>query len=356
MNTDTRTRVPEIAVLQAGRAFAALAVVVHHATLSAKDFGGGMPPWLERILDAGYFGVDFFFVLSGFIIFYTNRGRTEQPGWSRRYLETRALRIYLPYLPVGIAVGLAYSFLPALSRSERSWDWLSSLTLLPTSGDTALSVAWTLRSELVFYAVFWLAFAIKRPLGLLGGWFLVVAAAAVFRWPLAGGMGYGFSILNLEFLFGIILAHVVAVDDRRLPSSVALLLSAACFGANVPLGPAAGGHSALVGLGFAFLLLVLIRGEQRGLLKIPAWLLLLGNASYAIYLVHSPLISIAGRVCQARAELSSWYVIVGVSLVASTAAGLAYHLGFELPALGRVRAWLGVHRGVRAASPTNQSA
>lgn len=46
---------------------AALAVVVHHANLAADGFGG----WSFAPLNYGYLGVDFFFVLSGFIIAYS---------------------------------------------------------------------------------------------------------------------------------------------------------------------------------------------------------------------------------------------------------------------------------------------
>jgi peptidoglycan/LPS O-acetylase OafA/YrhL len=95
-----------ISVLQAGRGIAALAVVLHHAGASTVDFVGPMPTFLRLVIERGLLGVDFFFVLSGFIIYHTNMNKTPGLSWSWRYLESRLIRIFVPYLPVGIAVAL----------------------------------------------------------------------------------------------------------------------------------------------------------------------------------------------------------------------------------------------------------
>lgn len=57
--------------LQAGRFFAAMAVVLHHASVSVTAFVDQVPSRFEAIAEYGYLGVDFFFVLSGFIIHFT---------------------------------------------------------------------------------------------------------------------------------------------------------------------------------------------------------------------------------------------------------------------------------------------
>ncbi|WP_204279062.1 hypothetical protein, partial [Klebsiella aerogenes] len=57
-------RRPVLTVLQAGRAAAALAIVVYHSAIATRDFAGAIPESVFRILECGTFGVDFFFVLS----------------------------------------------------------------------------------------------------------------------------------------------------------------------------------------------------------------------------------------------------------------------------------------------------
>ena len=88
--------------LEAMRGLAALWVVLHHAGLSVDHFVGstGSQPWIDR----GVLGVDFFFVLSGFIIAFASQRLAERGGGVKEYLTARLIRIYVPYLPIGIAM------------------------------------------------------------------------------------------------------------------------------------------------------------------------------------------------------------------------------------------------------------
>lgn len=60
----------------------------------------------------------------------------------------------LPYLPVGIVLAFAYTLFSSLSEGDRSWGLVSTLTLIPTELPPALSVAWTLQHELIFYLIY----------------------------------------------------------------------------------------------------------------------------------------------------------------------------------------------------------
>ena len=79
-------------VLQAYRAFAALGVVLHHINgkLSAPHYFGTQVP---DFFSWGQIGVDFFFVLSGFIIAMCTQRARSAP----EFLMNRALRIYPPF-------------------------------------------------------------------------------------------------------------------------------------------------------------------------------------------------------------------------------------------------------------------
>lgn len=305
-----------INVLQAGRAIAALAVVVHHSAIAARDFAGPFPGL--QLLRTGQLGVDFFFVLSGFIIYHST---VEKHRGAVDYSWSRIRRLYLPYWPVGIGTALVYLLLPGLSRIDHRWDWLATLTLSPT-GPTALGVAWTLQQEAFFYLLFGLLFFTRTLwLGLII-WALAILAFPDSSIPLA--------VINFEFLMGI----GAAVLYRRgighwllLPVAVALVVVWALRGAFE-------GHSPLIGLACACAVLQLSLMEKRGLFRVPALLVFLGDASYALYLVHAWTISVVARIVP-----QLWPVILVAGVAASLPAGIAYYLYFERPILRAARKW-----------------
>ena len=330
-----------IATLQAGRALAALAVVLLHAASSTATFIAAPPAPVAAVAGFGYLGVDFFFVLSGFIIYYTSAGRARRPGWRRGFAASRLIRIFVPYLPVGVGIALLYTFVPGVGLRDQNWGWLSSLTLLPTGQPPALTVAWTLQHELVFYALAVLFFACTRPVVLAAAW-----AAAIAGWWLAFGPLDGLPTqsvaavllhpINLEFLFGMGAAW--AVLHRRFDRPLLLCLPGFAFiilffayGATKPL-------SVIFGLGVAFFLPVLVRLERAGRIAVPGWLLLLGDASYALYLVHNPLISVSSRLVAAVAP--NWLAGMALGMAASVAGSLIFYLVYEKPARRWVRARL----------------
>jgi len=293
-----------IDVLQAGRAVAALAVVVHHAAASTETFTKGIPSGLQWLASYGYLGVDFFFVLSGFIIYHT---RGNDLG---RYARSRLARIFAPYLPVGVGIALAYTLFPHLSAGTRQWSWLATLTLLPV-GRPALIVAWTLQYELAFYFVFGLFF--RRPIrGMIG--FAVLAAI--------GSLWSRELLLVPEFLFGVLAAVAVERGWGKLP----LLFACAVFATYCVVG-----ERILFGLTMAFLVVGLVRAESSGRLRTPQLLSFLGAASYSIYLVHNPLCALAARL------FDSWLLAFVSALLVGTIGGVAYHLLIEVPLLRLLR-------------------
>jgi exopolysaccharide production protein ExoZ len=308
--------------LQAGRAIAAIAVVAHHSCIAIADFIGGMPAVLQRILNYGYLGVDFFFVLSGFIIYYSNRNMPDRQGWSARYAANRFTRIFIPYLPIGMGMAFVYTLRPDSVGAQRGWGWFPTLTLFP-AGSPALSVAWTLQHEVCFYGIFWL---LLRTGQLLPG--ALLWAASIFATNLfTTAPIIPLDLINLEFLFGIFAARCF-LDDRIqtgppwiMPGFIAIITFFLIGERNT---------SIIFGFGLACLLVPLVRAERAGKLDAGPFLLL-GSASYAIYLVHCPLISLSIRLSAMIG--AGWLPTLVALLAASTVAGVAYHLLIEAPAI-----------------------
>ncbi len=294
-----------IFTLQAGRGIAALLVVLMHAALAGKDFGG---PFLGHdLLQYGYLGVDFFFVLSGFIIFHSTVGKEKRP---RDYAFARFRRIYLPYWPAGVGIAVLYVAFPGLSAAERAWSWLPTLTLAPVAVDTALSAAWTLKHEVLFYVLFGLFyFSRLLPLGLCA-WAIAI---------LAGPRILPFAAINLEFFFGIG-AAILYRSDRARPAIA--LLAIPLLGGWIALG-ALPDQRLLIGGAIACLVAPLAQLERQGRVVGRGPLILLGAASYSIYLVHAPLVSLMTR-C-----FSDPWIIFAAGTAASVAGGFAYHFLVE---------------------------
>ena len=295
---------PQIQSLQVFRGLAALAVVAVHASAYTNTFVADVPAWAMLVFGFGYLGVDFFFVLSGFIIMYAHYGDAGTAPAVKRYAFKRLVRIFPAYWPISLAIIALYATLPGFSNApDRNYSLISSLLLFPADDPPALYVAWTLIHELMFYAVFLLFFISRRWLtaGLLT-WAALILIGQQVSSP-RGWLKYPLSVLNIEFMWGVLAAWAVKswTARRRTADGWCWVVVAgalvACFGlALIPIPEDPGFYPRIL---FAFGLALIIVGfsvyEQSTKLHWPGLLLLMGNASYSIYLVHGPLLSVTQR-------------------------------------------------------------
>ena len=99
--------------LQAGRAIAALMVVVFHANifiLPDQIYRDGTQSW--AVFNFGYAGVEFFFALSGFIMVFIHRGDFGHPARVGRFLRKRVERISPVYWVVLAALVVVCDVMP----------------------------------------------------------------------------------------------------------------------------------------------------------------------------------------------------------------------------------------------------
>lgn len=312
---------------------AALWVVMHHAVLAVNDFIAPMglaAQWARN----GYLGVDFFFVLSGFIISHASAALRRRGGGLLAYSQSRFIRVYFPYWPIGFAMLVLYALFPSLSAHSRETGFITSVFLVPSDEPPALSVAWTLVHEVMFYAVFGVFFHARRAGHVLMATWL---AGIFWAWLTSAvisdsAMGYLLSPLNLYFFVGML---VYWLSRQCFVSDVTALVLFMAGGVLVVVEALSETpNRAFFGTGCAFLIFAV----QSGLFtKIPVHSsgLMLGASSYAIYLIHNPSVSVIIRLADAwhMGAWASWLFAV----ITGTTAGIFYHLVLErrLLKLGR---------------------
>lgn len=286
-------------ILQIYRGIAALLVVIHHTYASFAHFNNFDIPALAFIAKIGKLGVDFFFILSGFIITYTTFKYRGDRKYFKKYAFNRIIRVYVPYLPISIAMLVLYYSFPSISGSDRSMSLLTSLTLLP-HGNPALSVAWTLVFEMFFYFVFSINFFSKKAwFYFLVVWVLAIITAAVVRVNLGNPiMKLLFSLYNLEFIIGVLIAYLIKYNFKvkynyLLLASVSSLVTFLVIKyLNIEIFPFF--QNLIFALSASlFVFLGVLYWNKR--ISTRNLFMLMGNSSYSLYLLHNPIQSILVR-------------------------------------------------------------
>lgn len=334
--------------LQAGRGIAAIAVLLFHLNIGIVTLTGvDVLPGASKY---GHRGVDFFFVLSGFIIMLAHHRDIDQPHRWSRFAYKRFARIYPVYWFYSALVLLAaLAGFGATGRIPDNFgDWFSSIFLLRVSDvTTPIGPGWTLFHEVLFYAAF-SVLILSRRIGiiLIAVWFGVCALN--YAYPESNVYSpYTTALtgLNLDFLFGMgafwayqkirtgQLAAIVSVGGAL------VLLAAFTLDGRIALEA---GY--LYGLGFAVLIAGLTNLERRRPMSLPV-MTFLGNASYSIYLVHEPALTF-GYYPLSMLGVTNPYLLAALGGGFALTAGLLGYLLIEKPLMERLR------RGPRSSSRT----
>ena len=298
------------------RFFAALAVLTSHLWPLAED-PNPLQPVATTLFHEGYAGVSFFFMLSGFILSHTYQGKLVSGAISRgKYLALRIARIApLHWL---LAVPFAVAAFVSVGRDSLPSSLLNILLLqswVPNSTwyFTLVGPSWSLSDEAFFYSCFaGLAFLSLRRLALFAGVLLAADVAMVAVLVASGhgaiGLGQGLSITHwltyilpvtrlLDFVLGMLLYRLPRpVLGKARGSAIELGAVALVLGAMVAFitwGLPEAVRMQLAYLPFMALMIwafacgngVLARGMGNS-----RALVLLGDASFALYLIHLPLI------------------------------------------------------------------
>lgn len=272
------------------RGIAALFIVFYHM----GDFGwiSGWTPFRS-----GWMAVEFFFVLSGFVIAMSYGGRLAQgyPRWT--FLLIRLGRVF----PLHLAVVVGFTLLefavfrPVLGEYHGLWEWVRGTFLLdafaPGAGNYYAPVSWAVGTEMVLYSLSALLFG----RGLIGT-ILAVALALLGAWGMWEHIqtwGFGFLLQRslFDFAIGVLAWRIHQLLSGIEPGAALLtLLEVLVTGLALWLFWIPGKNGAWVLLAaplFAFMVLVFAR--DRGMLaRALHWkpFVTLGQLSFALFMVH----------------------------------------------------------------------
>lgn len=322
--------------LQAGRAIAALAVVAFHLSLvmGAANFYrvATFGTWTFR----GDLGVDFFFVLSGFIIMkahWKDVGARDRIG---RYAYRRVTRIYPIYWALtAVLLVLSIAHITSGDRPpSTAVGWLTDFSLIRFSSiQPPIHPAWTLFHEMAFYAIFGLLL-ISRRLGLaaLAIWF--VGNLIHLQYPTPPDrtpLNVYLSGFNLNFFIGM--AAYGLYRTGRIHIIWAPVGIAALIGQMVAQAHGAPIHPLAYALTLGLIICACATSEEAGGLAVPRFLVFLGDASYTIYLTHE---AAMGRILQLLIKVKAARLIhlEGVyvtAFVLTVAIGCGAYLVIEKP-------------------------
>ncbi|WP_374547795.1 acyltransferase family protein, partial [Rhodoblastus sp.] len=333
------------------RGIAALAVAFYHThvILSMKEYGGY--EIFGSVANLGWIGVNFFFVLSGFIILFAHSGDIGNKASIGRYFWRRVARVYPIYwifLTLFVVMAMRGIGSHGVDLSPRALFSAYSLFQIMDAPPLPLKVAWTLLLEMKFYIVF-AALILWRRAGvvIMALWALAILLRnTVEPFPDFAELGPDWGLLsiwNIYFLFGMAACWVATRVTNALGPFV-LALGVALLGYTLIGAP--GQELAMrmpplltqFAIGFAAIIVGAVLCERRYGWRFPKWSLLLGDASYSIYLVHSMAIS---AIAMINAKLGHGHlppaILFGGALSVSVAAGVVVHLMIEKPILRLTR-------------------
>ena len=265
------------------RAFAAVYVTLYHTIYwwnQKNDI-------LTGIFDNGYGAIDLFFVVSGFVVFQSSEKFSKGFRSFFYFLTKRAARIYPMYWIIAL---LLLSLNQVHIPGSDVFGFCRTFLLLPGYTPIILTT-WTLQYELYFYFLLGLSILNEKFRWILMGLFLLSITAFLAGFLKGDGIfikesGF-YNEFVLEFLLGVSATYVF----KKAPFFLSVILSIAGLALFLlPLNQYSS-HIISFGLPSVFLVTGLAGLEYYGKIRIPRFAILIGDASYCLYLIHLPIIS-----------------------------------------------------------------
>ncbi len=335
-----------------------MSVVLYHYRWYLNSYNQVNIPNLGNILFNGFaFGVDLFFVISGFVIILSTEKNFGLYKNSLFFVLKRVFRIY-PILIFFVLISIAIKT-PGLILSIKSiipvhLDYTSGA---PFFGYNILIVAWTLTYEIFFYFIFLISMAINHKYRGVICCVLILSMFLLVQYYFSGEITLNayksqnidlpvyfsapLSLISspmiLEFCLGIIAYQIykITINNNILKLDITKhMLAYAIFLLSTILitHSVFSGHGVLKWGVISFLLVVLITMyEENVKIKYIPSLYFLGNISYSIYMSHIPLIVLI-NIINSHLGLKGFPLIVSSVLIVIIISSITYYL-IEMPAV-----------------------
>jgi peptidoglycan/LPS O-acetylase OafA/YrhL len=305
------------------RGLAILLVLLLHFTTDMEPAVGTLAAGVRSVFQIGWIGVDLFFVLSGFLITGILADNMGGDRYFSAFYARRALRILPVYF---LAVFAAFHLLPRLfdgfdtggaGTEAAFWLFLMNFVQLPDQLARTVGHFWSLAIEEQFYLMWPLVVFLSTPrqarrIALLTVILSPIARYVAMRAGVDGGSIYHFTPFRLD---GLATGAFIALSMRDPAARVGLdrVSKIAGIGAAavavVLYGPVhipdplsfrldftIGFSSLCIGFG-ALLTRVVLAAPNARLSRVLSGraLVTLGTYSYAMYLVHVPLLRVVSK-------------------------------------------------------------
>lgn len=341
-------------LIQVFRGLAAMSVVIFHLGINSYDHIKYIP--YHNFFNFGGIGLDFFFVLSGFIITYIHLNDLNNPTRAGfiNFFKKRFIRIMPVYWFLAVLTTIIYYInTPAfMLQAGMKIDFFSAATyvyllqsylLIHTGNPGLIGVAWTLSYEFLFYIVFGIGIIMgfRYAKVMVSVWILLII---LFFFKPALNTPYTvfyFNILILEFLMGCLTAYLIISNyvfsfKYIIPLALVLLFLMITLLKIPGLGynyPRTFYNVMLIGSFFSVLTYISVQIDKRYNYKCPAILILIGDASYSIYLTHimilSPFTKIVGKLTPRFIAVGYLDYVITLIFVSSIAIGIVFHILVE---------------------------
>jgi peptidoglycan/LPS O-acetylase OafA/YrhL len=316
-----------IANIQVLRALAAYMVVYHHV----QDWFNGFHP-NTLTSNIGATGVDIFFVISGFVMVYTNQTvqRTPIEFWRGRIIRIVPLYWLVTLLIAWLSlIGLKPY---ALANGWTGTDLLTSLFFVAHIRSDGQEIpivflGWTLVYEMFFYAVFGVALALsnmQRIVLAMTGFFIVLWVFGMVVGPATFTLKYYTNPIMLEFsagsVLGLLYSRPMLFQSRFYllfgVLTIVIGFLSICVGDLLMGGASSALRHVVVGIPATSIVMGTLALERAGIRCGSSFLLLQGAASYCVYLLHPLVLQATFKVMKALLPLKVPLFAVGTVLVA----------------------------------------